>query len=272
MSHDLSDFQTDVLDRSRQTPVLVDFWAAWCGPCKMLGPVLEKLATEAVGRWVLIKIDTETHPKLATQFGIRGIPNVKLFHHGAVVAEFSGALPEPQLRAWLAKHLPTPKRATMARARELLHAGRATEAATLLQPLTEADPADLELVVLTARALVFTDAASALARVEALPTSNSWEEGVQIVRVFAAARQTLEAGGVNLAPAPLRERYLAALRQLQAQDFHAAAAGLVAVLQDQPGFDQGRAKAACLALFKHLGLRHPITDEFFRTYSMAVNA
>jgi putative thioredoxin len=271
MSHDLSDFQTDILDRSQQTPVLVDFWAAWCGPCKQLGPVVEKLAAEAAGRWVLVKIDTEAHPDLAARFGIRGIPNLKLFHRGAVIAELAGALPESQLRAWLEQHLPTPKRATMARARELLHAGRADEAATILQPLAAAGPADLELSVLLARAAVFTQPAAALARVEALPAGHPWEEGAQIVKALAAALQTLGDGAGQLPAGSQRDRYLAALGHLQRQDFRAAAAGLVGVLQDEPGYDQGRAKAACLGLFKHLGLRHAITEEFFRPYSMAVN-
>ena len=107
MNHDLQDFAQDVTVASQTVPVLVDFWAPWCGPCKMLGPVLEKLAAEAAGRWRLVKIDTERHPELAQQFGIRGIPDVRLFHQGAVVAQFSGALPEPRLRDWLAQHLPS---------------------------------------------------------------------------------------------------------------------------------------------------------------------
>lgn len=271
MNHDLTDCQTDVLDQSQRTPVLVDFWAAWCGPCKMLGPVLEKLADEAAGRWVLVKIDTEAHQDLAARFGIRSIPNVKLFHRGQVIAEFAGALPEPQLRAWLAQNLPTPKRAAMARARELLHAGRGTEAATALEPLAATEPQDAELAVLLARATMFRHPKAAAARVAHLPAGHAWTDDAEIVRAITAALNTLAHDGDQLVAAPLRDAYLAALRQLQAEKFRESASALVRVLQEKPNYDDGRAKAACLALFKHLGMRHPITEEFSRAYSMAVN-
>lgn len=272
MSHDLSDFQTDVLDRSQRTPVLVDFWAAWCGPCKMLGPVLEKLADEAAGRWSLVKIDTEAHQDLAAQFGIRGIPNCKLFHRGEVVAEFSGALPEPHVRQWLAENLPTPKRDTMARARELLLAGKATDATKLLRPLAAADAADTELAVLTARALVFDFPGEALALIGTVPASSPWADGARIVQALGNAFARISAQPAAGQPAALFARYREALVALQRQDFRAAAAGLVDVLLEKPGFDEGRAKAACLALFQHLGPRHTITEEFSRSYSMAVNS
>jgi putative thioredoxin len=270
MAYELTDFQTDVLARSQQTPVLVDFWAAWCGPCKMLGPVLEKLAAEAQGRWALVKIDTEAHPELAAQFGIRGIPDVKLFHHGEVVAEFSGALPEPHLRQWLAEHLPTPQRDAMARARELLHAGRATEAATLLRPLADADPGDQELAVLTARALVFAAPADAERRVAGVPHGSAWDDGAALVRALAAAFRS-PAERPHLGDTPLGSRYLTGLAHLQRGEFEAGLAVVIEVLQEKPGFDDNRARALCLAVFRHLGMRHAITERFHRGYSMAVN-
>ena len=101
-------FETEVLDKSHEKPVVVDFWAPWCGPCRVLGPTVEKLARASGGAWRLVKINTDRYPELGQRYGVRGIPAVKMFQGGAVVAEFTGALPESQVRAWLAEHLPAP--------------------------------------------------------------------------------------------------------------------------------------------------------------------
>lgn len=271
MKNRFIDFQSDVLEQSQTTPVLVDFWAPWCGPCKMLGPVLEKLAGEAAGRWTLVKINTDEHPELAGQFEIRGIPSVKLFHRGRVSAEFTGALPEPDLRRWLVENLPTPKREAMARARELLHSAQAEEAATLLCPLAEADPDDNELAALTARALVFSKPNEAVALIAELPSSSPWEDTVTMVREFARLFEFASQPLAGVAASALRDRYLAAIGALRSQRYADALRDFVEVLENKPTFDDGHAKATVLALFKHLGMRHSLTDEYSQRYSMAVN-
>jgi putative thioredoxin len=94
-------FQTDVVDRSRSVPVVLDFWAGWCGPCKQLSPILEKLAGEDGGSWVLAKIDVDANPRLAQAAAVQGIPAVKAVVDGQLVAEFTGALPEREVRGWI---------------------------------------------------------------------------------------------------------------------------------------------------------------------------
>ncbi|MFN0243619.1 MAG: thioredoxin [Planctomycetota bacterium] len=100
-------FEREVLTRSHETPVLVDFWATWCGPCRTLSPTLEKLAREAVGRFVLAKIDIDKHPELAEAFGVQSVPTVALVKGGQIVDGFVGAQSEPQMRALLDRHLGT---------------------------------------------------------------------------------------------------------------------------------------------------------------------
>ena len=142
MSYEVKDFEAQVIDRSRQVPVLVDFWAPWCGPCRTLGPVLERMAAKADGRWELVKVNVDENQDLAAAFNISSIPAVKLFVNGEAVDEFVGALPEREIQRFLEKALPSPGGGQLAEAERLLKEGRNAAAAELLESLVAGDPAN----------------------------------------------------------------------------------------------------------------------------------
>ncbi len=98
-------FESEVIEKSKTVPVMVDFWAVWCMPCRMLGPTLERLADANEGRVILAKLNVDANPMVSSKYGIRSIPSVKLFKNGEVVDEFVGALPEMAVKEWLDKNL-----------------------------------------------------------------------------------------------------------------------------------------------------------------------
>lgn len=136
----LADFQQAVLEESRHRPVLVDFWAPWCEPCKALKPVLEKLAAEYSGKFLLAKINSDDNQELAARYGVRGIPSVKAFIDGEPVDEFSGALPESEVRAFLDRLVPGPADELRVEAAELCLAGDVSAALQKLADASKIDP------------------------------------------------------------------------------------------------------------------------------------
>jgi putative thioredoxin len=128
-------FESEVLAASATYPVLVDFWAPWCGPCKALGPVLEKLEKEYAGRWRLAKINSDDNGDIASAYGVRSIPNVIAFRNGRPVAQFVGAQPESQVRAFIERLMPSPHEKTLALAQECVDSGRIDEAEKLLDTI-----------------------------------------------------------------------------------------------------------------------------------------
>src|SRR2546428_202383 len=139
---DVSDqtFQSEVLEESFRRPVVVDFWAAWCQPCRLIGPVLERLAEEHGGQFVLAKLDVDSNPQASYAFRIQSIPAVKAFRDGQLVSEFVGAIPERAIRQWLEPLLPSQADRLVEQGEQSEQEGRLDEADNLFRQAMEVDP------------------------------------------------------------------------------------------------------------------------------------
>ncbi|WP_078456587.1 thioredoxin [Solemya velum gill symbiont] len=140
-------FGSVVVEGSMQVPVLVDFWADWCQPCKALIPVLEKLVNEYQGKFILAKVNTEEQQEIAAHFQIRSIPAVKLFKDGQPVDEFMGALPEAEIRTFLDKYIENESGGQLEQVQQMILEGRTDEAATMIQQLLDEDAANPQAII-----------------------------------------------------------------------------------------------------------------------------
>ncbi len=269
MSYDVQDFDQQVLQRSHQVPVVVDFWAPWCGPCKMLGPVLENLAAEAAGRWDLVKVNTEEHQALSLAYNISSIPAVKLFKDGTVADEFVGSLPENQIRRWIENHLPSPAQVEMERAAELIDDGQLGEARALLEQALVKDPNGVPAKILLAEVLLSADPSLAIDLLAKVPEEADESPHARALSLLAqAALRPPDSLPVDSAKCRLTEG-LAAIRS---RDWDTALGAFVDVVERNRSYADGLAIDAGKAIFRYLGVRHPIADKHYRRFSSALNS
>lgn len=270
MEPDVANFQEDVIEASRTAPVLVDFWAPWCGPCRVLGPTLDRLAAKNDGKWQLVKINTDQNPDVSRRYGIRGIPAVKLFVEGEVIDEFTGALPEHAVKQWLEKALPSENKKRLDRAEMEMQTGNDEAAEALLTGVLEEEPGNPKARVLLAQMLAFRDPAAAADLVNgsafAGPGFVQVEDSIKTVaRMFELAEDA-----DSLPEGAGRQPYQAALAALRTRDFDEALERFIEVIQSDRYYDDDGARKACVAIFTLLGNDHPAVKKYRRRFDMAL--
>jgi putative thioredoxin len=278
-------FDAVVLQGSASTPVLVDFWAPWCAPCRALGPILEKLAAEMAGRFVLAKLDTDRHPDVAGRYGVRGIPDVRLFVGGAIVDGFTGALPERELRAFLDRTLPSPVAPLVAHARALREAGDGEGALRRLAEARAIDADDEALLLEEADVLLelgrAPEAAVALDALEAPARSRTrpLRDHARHAALKAKAELHAHAGGdlAALGAAAAREPVDCAAKLAYADalaaagDYERALAELLAIVASSRAFGDDVGRTRMLTIFAALGGDSDLVRRYRRELAAVIN-
>jgi putative thioredoxin len=269
---DTQDFSTAVLQRSREVPVVVDFWADWCGPCKQLSPILEKLAVEGAGTWELVKVDVDANQELSVQFGVQGIPNVIAFRDGVPVDQFTGALPESSVRSWLEGIMPSEWDGMVDEARDAMLDGDLARADAILRSVLEAVPDHPEAGTSLAAMLISAGNTS-----EALIVLGRLAPTAEVERLQAAARITSTQGDdlseleaeLDADPGSDTAR-LALAKALAGKAEYEPALDLLLTVVRNRSDSVDDARLAMIDIFGVLGDEHPLTATYRRQLANAL--
>lgn len=262
-----ADFEYEVIAYSQNVPVVVDFWAEWCHPCKMLGPLLERLAEEAQGQFRLAKVDVDASPNLALRYNVRSIPNVKAFQNGHVVSEFSGVLPEPKVREFLEKVIPQEDNLALERAWGLLHSREFDRAVKAFRELLDDNPENPSALLGLSKTLIY---------------QGEYHESMYILRYFPDGPEYSSAGHLkSLVQAlmdpvekddafgedPLETAFRHSLRLVKMGNINAALDGLLEILRQDKRYRDGEVRLVIVGLLELLGEESEETKAYRRELS-----
>jgi putative thioredoxin len=268
---DESDFEEKVLEKSNDVPVVVDFWAPWCGPCRALSPILEELAAEGRGSWILAKVNSDENPNLSRAFNVRGIPQVIAFVGGRPAAQFTGALPREAVESFLRSVIPSEADRVAARALDAAKKGDMDEALALWDEAIRLDPTHDRARVHRARALLASgrtaEAEEELAHVSEASTVAAEAQSLRMLVEWG--RRVAERGGIDAIRARAADdpdravnRYDYGCALAVVGDFENALAEFLEVVRRDRKLEDDGGRKAMVAIFAMLGDSAPLTREY----------
>lgn len=273
-------FEREVIEASRGAPVVVDFWAPWCGPCRVLKPILEKLAEEYGGKFRLAKLNSDENQEIAAAYGVRSIPDVMGFRDGKPVAHFLGAVPESQVRAFIDSLIPSPSETERARARELREAGDLEAAVAALRKALELDAANESARLDLAEVLIeMKEINEADALLSAVRQHIDWDERVTTLRAAIAFARSAESGPgeaelknrIAENPGDCEARFALAKHYAGAKRYQLALDELLEIVRRDKSWNDDAARKQILAIFNLAQDQPELVSTYRRELASALN-
>jgi putative thioredoxin len=264
-----SDFEYEVIAFSNQVPVIVDFWAEWCRPCKTLTPLLEKIAEDAGGTFRLAKVNVDNSPNLALRFSVRSIPNVKAFRDGQLISEFLGLQPEPRVKEFIRNLAPSQIDLLLEKGQSQLESMSWSEAGnSFRQFLTKSPNHPAGLLGLLKSNLILGNLIEAKKIINEFPPSPEYAHMELISPLFFAI--SLEKANNIMTDKILDAAYHSSLRLILRRNIPAAMDGIMDILHQDKHYHDDEPRKVLLGLFEILGDNHPLTQQYRRELAMVL--
>lgn len=256
-----ADFEYQVLAYSQHIPVVVDFWAEWCVPCRTLGPMLERLTLEAGGAFRLAKVNVDQNQNLSLRYNVRSIPAVKAFRDGKMVSEFVGMQPEPKLKEWLRALAPSSTDLLLEKGLSLISEGEWVSSQEAFQEILKVNPDSAPALFGLAKSILAQGQVDEAQRIlQSLPPSREFARAEALLPLTQALIR--QQNGENNHDQPLEAAYQRALRLILRGNIPASLDGLLDILREDKYFRDGEVRQVILGLFELMGDENPVTRQY----------